>query len=319
MDVFISWSKSRSKEIANSLRDWLPLVLQYIHPFVSDKDISAGERWAQAIAGKLQESNFGIICITPENISSEWILFESGALSKSMSDGKVIPLLFELELSDLSGPISQFQAQKADEAGITEIVRAINSVAETPAPEVIVNQLVPSLWPQLREKFSQISKNKTVDKHKRPQNDILEELVKDVRGLGSSLREIRTEQQIDKYPSIYRKITKLSPEIFNEIYSISRSPSGLSISILLLSSILREEAYPISEILLFMYREIISRRRYSTQMMEENISNIEDLIGNKSLIETGLISKYAYKFVLDIPMFLRHSVAYQLKARETNL
>jgi hypothetical protein len=130
MKIFISWSGSRSKALASALRGWLPLTLNYVEPWVSDKDIAAGDRWAQSIAGELEKSNFGIICITPENLQSEWILFEAGALSKSMLEAKVIPLLFGLELSDLSGPLSQFQAQKVEQTGIVEVVRAINKVAE---------------------------------------------------------------------------------------------------------------------------------------------------------------------------------------------
>jgi len=141
MKVFISWSGKRSKALASALRDWLPMVLQYVEPWVSDKDISAGERWAQAIAGELESSSFGIICITPENLHSEWILFESGALSKSMLDAKVIPLLFGLEISDLSGPLSQFQAQKMEEAGVMEVVKSINKVSEIKTSEQI--RLVP--------------------------------------------------------------------------------------------------------------------------------------------------------------------------------
>lgn len=72
MKVFISWSGTRSKAMANALKEWIPLIVQHAKPFVSDKDISAGDRWAQAIAGELESSDFGILCITPENISSEW-------------------------------------------------------------------------------------------------------------------------------------------------------------------------------------------------------------------------------------------------------
>jgi hypothetical protein len=55
MKVFISWSGTRSKELANALRDWLPLALSYVKPWVSDKDIGAGDRWAQSIAGELEK------------------------------------------------------------------------------------------------------------------------------------------------------------------------------------------------------------------------------------------------------------------------
>ena len=61
MKVFISWSGKRSKALANALKDWVPLIVQHAKPWVSDKDISAGDRWAQAIAGELESSNFGIL------------------------------------------------------------------------------------------------------------------------------------------------------------------------------------------------------------------------------------------------------------------
>ena len=41
MKVFISWSGTRSKALAVALKEWLPLILQYAKPWVSDKDISS--------------------------------------------------------------------------------------------------------------------------------------------------------------------------------------------------------------------------------------------------------------------------------------
>ena len=134
------------------------MVLQYVEPFVSDKDIAAGDRWAEKIATELESSNFGIICITPKNINSEWMLFEAGALSKSMLEAKVIPILFGLELSVLSGPLKEFQAQKVDATGIMKVVEAINAVSESKADENIIGRTVPALWPQLEK---DLKKNST--------------------------------------------------------------------------------------------------------------------------------------------------------------
>ena len=44
MKLFISWSGKRSHMLASTLRDWLPLVLHYIQPWVSEGDIDAGGR-----------------------------------------------------------------------------------------------------------------------------------------------------------------------------------------------------------------------------------------------------------------------------------
>jgi hypothetical protein len=68
------------------------------------------------IAGR-ETSNSGVICVTPENLNSPWVLFEAGALAKAMQGAKVIPLLFDLEFSDISGPLAQFQAKNATETG----------------------------------------------------------------------------------------------------------------------------------------------------------------------------------------------------------
>lgn len=70
MKVFISWSGERSQLLAQALHGWLPLVLHYVQPWLSEADVSAGDRWAQAVAKELETSNFGIICVTPENLGS---------------------------------------------------------------------------------------------------------------------------------------------------------------------------------------------------------------------------------------------------------
>lgn len=303
MKVFISWSGVRSKQLAIALREWLPMVLQYVEPWVSDKDISAGERWAQAIAGELDAANFGIICITPENVNSEWILFESGALSKSMSDGKVIPFLFGLELSDLSGPISQFQAQKVDEGGVLEVVKSINKVAEKPTSSTIVDQLVPALWPRLQQSLEAIPEVAPKEKHKRSQNDILEELVTGVRNVNTRIRELEIDSSDrEKFP---RKRKRISLSAIDRAFSLL-SEFGESHSILLLiSSMLRDEAPWISDIMAETYREI---RYGSPQQIEVGMRRLQRVLdamgGDPSLSEAQGIGKETYAVIRELPAFL---------------
>lgn len=120
MKVFISWSGKRSEALAKALREWFPLVLHFVEPWLSQSDIQAGERWSVQVAKGLETCNFGVLCVTKENLNSPWILFEAGALAKSMEDGRVIPLLLDLDLKEISGPLAQFQAKKADNGGIKD-------------------------------------------------------------------------------------------------------------------------------------------------------------------------------------------------------
>jgi hypothetical protein len=74
MKVFISWSGASSKAVAASLRKHLPLILQGLDCFMSKHDLESGARWAQELAEELDESNFGILCLTHESLKSPWLL-----------------------------------------------------------------------------------------------------------------------------------------------------------------------------------------------------------------------------------------------------
>lgn len=146
MKVFISWSGARSKALALSLRELLPLVLDYVEPWVSEIDISAGDRWSTAIAEGLQSSQAGIICLTRDNMSAPWLLFESGAIAKDLDNGRIIPILLDVEPKDIVGPLAQFQLKKVDRNGIGAAVASINRVAGSPISPSVVEERVARLW-----------------------------------------------------------------------------------------------------------------------------------------------------------------------------
>ena len=84
MRVFLSWSGERSKSLALALKTWLPDVVQRLDPWISAKDIDRGTRWGVELSRELEKTDIGIVCLTPENVTAPWILFESGALSKAL-------------------------------------------------------------------------------------------------------------------------------------------------------------------------------------------------------------------------------------------
>ncbi len=96
-DVFFSWSGGLSKEIAESLTQWLPLILDSPKYWLSSRNISPGTRWLDKLNQKLEVTDLGVLVITPENLNSSWMHFEAGALSKKVNESKLIPLLLGLE------------------------------------------------------------------------------------------------------------------------------------------------------------------------------------------------------------------------------
>lgn len=182
MRLFLSWSGERSKLIAETLRDWLPLVIQAIKPWLSASDIDKGTRWSSEIATQLAETAFGIICLTPENIEAPWIHFEAGALSKTIDGAFVCPYLFEIDPSDIKGPLVQFQATRATKEDTRNLLNTINSVLKEGIPEGQLNKAFEVWWPDLEEKLKHI--NGSTEKQvpiKRTDRELLEEILDTIR------------------------------------------------------------------------------------------------------------------------------------------
>lgn len=127
MKVFLSWSGNKSHRVAMVFRDWLPSVIQSVIPYVSSEDIDKGARWSSDIAKELEDSTFGILCVTKENINAPWLTFEAGALSKTMDKSFVSPFLFDIKRSEVEGPILQFQSTILQKEDIKKLVNTINN------------------------------------------------------------------------------------------------------------------------------------------------------------------------------------------------
>lgn len=130
MKVFLSWSGARSHKVALVFRDWLPSVIQEIEPYVSSEDIDKGARWSTDIAKELEDSTFGILCVTRENINAPWLTFEAGALSKTMDKSFVSPFLFDIKRSEVDGPILQFQSTIFEKDDLQKLINTLNKACD---------------------------------------------------------------------------------------------------------------------------------------------------------------------------------------------
>jgi hypothetical protein len=166
MKIFISWSDVRSRAVAEALRAWLPNVIQALEPWISSSDIGQGARWAIELATELQEARIGIICLTPENLTSPWILFEAGALTKTLANTFVCPYLIDLKPSDLIGPLAMFQAAKADLEGTRRLLHSINKALPVrPLSDSQIDDAVDHWWPDFEERLRALPPVPTPDGH----------------------------------------------------------------------------------------------------------------------------------------------------------
>lgn len=188
MDVFISWSGERSRAAAEALRGWLPKIINALKPWLSSADIDKGARWSSDVALRLEGAKAGIICLTPSNLHSDWVLFEAGALSKTLQNTFVCPLLIGLEPSDVKPPLSQFQATKADRKDMLKLLKTLNTALGNEAlPEAHIDEAFDVWWPKLDSQLKALPAEESQTKTHRPDRELLEELLALVRNQIRSL------------------------------------------------------------------------------------------------------------------------------------
>lgn len=176
--MFLSWSGPRSRHLADALRSWLPRVIQSLRPWMSDEDIAAGSRWLPEIAGELSQAKVGILCVTPENQFNPWLVFEAGALSKTIEQTFVCPMLFDMAPSQLSGPLAQFQASAFERAGVLRVLQNLNSalLSERLAdPDLL--EIFEVWWPKLEERLALTPASAAAIAKPRTTDDLLEEIL----------------------------------------------------------------------------------------------------------------------------------------------
>jgi hypothetical protein len=109
MDIFISWPGAAKPRGRGGAQRILAYDRQRLQSVAFLCDIDKGARWNSDLAAALATANAGIICLTPNNLTAPYILFESGAISKTVEKSFVCTLLIGMEASDVSGPGTTLQ------------------------------------------------------------------------------------------------------------------------------------------------------------------------------------------------------------------
>ena len=185
MKVFLSWSGEKSHKVALVFRDWFPSVIQSLVPYVSSEDIDKGTRWSTDIAKELEDSSFGILCVTKENLTAPWLTFEAGALSKTMDKSFVSPFLFDIKSSEVDGPILQFQSTIFSKEDVLKLVKTLNKACgEDTLTDERLEKAFGVWWPTLDgelnklKDFKEQSDNpKTTNNGAIESSEILEEIL----------------------------------------------------------------------------------------------------------------------------------------------
>ena len=213
--VFISWSGEKSKKLANIFREWLPTVIQSIEPFVSSEDIEKGSRWNTDIAQELNETKFGIICVTKDNLNSPWINFEAGALSKSLENTYVAPVLFDVKPSELkSSPISQFQATSFTKEDMKRLIETLNNATDNGLAQSRLNKAFDLCYSDLETSIDELRKCEDTFDNKETEQSLTETNI-DSNLMEEILEMVRNTQRLigNSDSKLYGNIDEVNKKI----------------------------------------------------------------------------------------------------------
>ncbi len=335
MKVFLSWSGEKSHKVALVFRDWFPSVIQSLEPYVSSEDIDKGTRWSTDIAKELEDSSFGILCVTKDNLTAPWLTFEAGALSKTMDKSFVSPFLFDIKRSEVDGPILQFQSTVFNKDDVFKLVRTLNKACgENQLTDERLDKAFGVWWPTLE---SELAKLKSV-----PDDDSSEESLPGDSHSGEILEEIldltRLNQKLLRNPEqdvsviikeTHARLEELKHAIESERFSRKRSrrylhprvieelmmaaPKGMRRNYLAFQvgiSMFRDEYPWVYEAGLETLRTLKSgqSRDKKDAAVHEFMEFVEFSFEHPIMREVAMPDKEEYMILRELPYLLRHSL-----------
>lgn len=319
-------------------RDWLPSVIQSIEPYVSSEDIDKGARWSTDIAKELENSTFGILCVTRENINTPWLTFEAGALSKTMDKSYVSPFLFDIKRSEVDGPILQFQSTIFEEDDVKKLVKTLNKACGE--ENLKEDQLVKTFnvwYPTLEEELKQLITDKreleTDDNHEIQSpgtQEILEEILelsrinqKLLRNPETNLARIKEEIQysMHKYNDILMSFKagntiesrfRIYPEIVEDISTFTEgvSKSDVLLGIMLALTFYRDRVPWIYDIGMEMVRTLNSKRISPTKgkIINEFSRMLDFLLSHPIMRKSFIYDDLTYKLYNDLGSLIMNAI-----------
>lgn len=221
MRIFVSWSGDASREAAELIKEWLPSVVQEIDVWVSSQDIGKGEKWSESLWERLTDIQFGILMVTRENAKAPWIMFEAGALSKTVKS-RVIPIMCDLDRLDVANtPLSQLQNAIVSKEEMWQVIVAVNSACERPLEGTRLRVTFERWWPDFETQFHNIKfPEPTAHKPSGAKGDgaRLDKIEGALEGIMSTLQRMRNENLVSRRIVPNLKLTR--PTIKEEIRTL---------------------------------------------------------------------------------------------------
>lgn len=205
MKVFISWSLPLSELVAKEFSNFLELVIQACDDNFLSGDQLKGGPWFETITKALGDCDIGVVFVTPENMSKEWLNFEAGALLNQFDRRLVCPVVVDMKKTDLKGPMSNLQiTDLSDRSDVLRLFTTINTAKGDPLvkPSVLTRTFERE-WDHFLERVSKerdrVGSVAQEQDAERTDDDKLDELLERVRDSQALVSRLERRLRRDEY------------------------------------------------------------------------------------------------------------------------
>jgi hypothetical protein len=133
-------------------------------------------------------------------LEAPWLLFESGALSKSIKEASVYTLLVGgLRIGDIEGPLSHFQHTLFEKEDFFKLVKSINEAqGSAKQDETRLRKIFDKFWDELETSVSTATKIDSKPEKKRNTEDMLRELLETTNYIARNIPDSRQQDLLSE-------------------------------------------------------------------------------------------------------------------------
>lgn len=199
MKVFLSWSGGRSKMVAEAFNRFLKQVIQATQPWISTA-IMKGTPSDSEIKEGLKDAKVGIICLTSDNLTAPWLLYEAGAISNNPGT-HVCTFLLDVANEDVEPPLGRFQHTSFNKQDVLLLVKTINSAVGISGGNAVELQSLEEIfdltWSKFESALIDAKKTKPVTKPtKRGIDDLVSEVLETVRNIDRDVQNLNSYTRV---------------------------------------------------------------------------------------------------------------------------
>lgn len=273
MKVFISWSKPRSRAVAEALCTWLKDVMQAVDPWISSENIRKGTRWSIELVRELEATHIGVICVTPENLEAPWLLFEGGALSKLHMErnAHVCTYLIDMPYSAVTGPLAEFQHTLAIKDDTYRLVQTINGAiadGEGRLTDAQLKRAFERCWSELKQCLDTLPEPEGPVPPPRKAEDMLQETLEIVRSLVNPRQLSATELVLGRMAQLLARVRSFK----------DTPPIGSREDVM---ELMREMKYLETDVEYFLQQHARDREKFVklVEQLEQEVNRLSFIVG----------------------------------------